>query len=119
MKKKLRKIVRVYVAGPYTVGDCVAHTRKSVDASQAILKAGMYPFSPHLTLFWHYAHPNDYETWMDYDFHWLEQCDALLRLPGLSKGADREVAFAKKHGIRIFDNLYDLIDAKCEESHGR
>ena len=36
----------------------------------------------------------EYETWMEYDLAWLGACEALLRLPGHSPGADREVRYA-------------------------
>lgn len=37
----------------------------------------------------------------------LERCDAVLRLPGESRGADQDVAIAEARGIPVF---YDLAE---------
>ena len=42
----------------------------------------------------------------------LSRCDAVLRLPGASKGADDDVALAEKLGLRVFEKLDDV--AGCE-----
>jgi hypothetical protein len=47
--------------------------------------------------------PPDY--WYEWDLHALLKCDALLRMPGISVGADREVEFARAHGIPVFDDV--------------
>jgi hypothetical protein len=38
----------------------------------------------------------------------MRRCDALLRIDGLSQGADREIVEAKKVGIPVFYQLDDL-----------
>ena len=38
----------------------------------------------------------------------LEKCDAVLRLPGASKGADEDVRIAKERGLKIFYSLQDV-----------
>jgi hypothetical protein len=38
----------------------------------------------------------------------LRRCDAVLRLPGESKGADDDVALARKLGLRVFEKLADV-----------
>ncbi len=43
---------------------------------------------------------------------WLECCDALLRLDGLSKGADAEVRYAKHIGIPVYFSLEEIPLAK-------
>ena len=35
----------------------------------------------------------------------LSRCDAVVRLPGASKGADEDVRLAKELGLAIFDKL--------------
>src|SRR5258705_9522024 len=87
---------RIYVAGPYSLGDPVVNTRRAISIGSALLGRGFVPFVPHLSLFWHLCEPQDYETWLAYDFEWLKACDGLLRLDGESAGADREVALALK-----------------------
>ena len=53
-----------------------------------------------------------YERWLEYDMEWLTACDALVRLPGESKGADREVARAKELGIEVYtlDEFLQLLE---------
>jgi len=38
----------------------------------------------------------------------LSRCDAVLRLPGASKGADEDVRLAKERGLLIFTQLEDV-----------
>ena len=38
----------------------------------------------------------------------LEKCDAVLRIPGESRGADLEMAKAREMGKMIFTNLEDI-----------
>jgi hypothetical protein len=38
----------------------------------------------------------------------LSRCDAVLRLPGASKGADEDVRLARELGLRIFETLADI-----------
>jgi uncharacterized protein DUF4406 len=94
--------MRIYVAGPYTKGDVAINVRNAIEAGNALLKAGHAPYIPHLTHFWHLVYPGPYEQWLALDLHWVRQCDALLRLPGESSGADGEVAEAKRLGLPVY-----------------
>src|ERR1700677_2663565 len=38
----------------------------------------------------------------------LSRCDAVLRLPGASKGADEDVRLAKERGLIVFESLMDV-----------
>jgi len=38
----------------------------------------------------------------------LEKCDAILRLPGASKGADADVALAQQRGIPVYFKLDEI-----------
>ena len=42
----------------------------------------------------------------------LEKCDAVLRLPGASKGADEDVRKAMEQGLKIYHSLEEVPDAK-------
>ena len=94
--------MKVYIAGPYTGGDTIVNVRNAVEAGDRIVQAGHNAFVPHLFHFWHFLLPGDYEQWMRLDFEWLESCEVLLRLPGDSGGADREVELARELGIPVF-----------------
>lgn len=106
---KIKK-VKVYVAGPYSGGDVCINVKNAIDMGDRILEAGMHPFIPHLTHFWHMAHPHDYEIWIETDLVWLEVCDVMIRLPGESSGSDGEVRHAKGLNIPVFYNFEDLCD---------
>lgn len=92
---------RVYIAGPYTLGDKEANVRASIDAATVLLDSGFAPYVPHLTHYWDAVHPRHYATWIALDMQWLTCCDVLLRLPGPSEGADGEVAAAGALGIPV------------------
>src|SRR5262245_56765122 len=38
----------------------------------------------------------------------LRHCDAVLRLPGDSTGADRDVALAWEYGLPVYRNLHEI-----------
>lgn len=100
---------RIYVAGPYTSPDVAVNVKRAMDVTNELLGYGFQPFCPHLSHFLHMASPQPYETWMELDLAWLEQCEALVRLPGASPGADREVARAQQIGMPVFRSLGALI----------
>jgi hypothetical protein len=94
----------IYIAGP--IGDVVGRQSRvaaAIDAARPLLRAGMAPFAPHL---WAVAGVAEgimeYEAWIDFDLEWVRRCDALLRIPGESPGADREVAEAFRLGKPVF-----------------
>jgi hypothetical protein len=38
----------------------------------------------------------------------LEHCDAVLRLPGASTGADQDVAIARRRGLPVFNRVEEI-----------
>ncbi len=105
-------MLRVYVAGPLTrpAGHEMPNMRRAVDTGQALFKAGFAPFIPHLNEFWFLIYPeNTYEEFIAWDLAWIIACDALLRLPGYSEGADRECLFAEDNGIPVFHTVEDVV----------
>lgn len=107
----------VYLAGPYTQPDCVENTHDALKIGTWLVEDGLVtPFIPHVSLLWHMVTPRPYDFWLDYDIEVLAKCDALLRLPGESAGADKEVAFALDCGIPVFYSKTDLREwAKGQE----
>lgn len=99
----------VYVAAPYTRPDPVENTHRLILAVSRMADEGLVtPFAPHLTLLWHLVVPRPLEFWYSYDVAVLARCDAVLRMPGESTGADREVAFAESRNIPVFLQLESL-----------
>ena len=76
--------------------------RNAVLAADRLLRKGHIPYVPHLTHLWHMIVPHLYEDWLTLDKEWLKICDAVLRLPGESHGADDEVKTAECLGIPVY-----------------
>jgi hypothetical protein len=105
---------KVFVSGPYTLGDVAVNVKNAMDVGNDLINMGYYPFVPHLSHFMHMANPQPYETWLFLDLKFLECCDARIRIGGESNGADKEVAHARKLGIPVYFNLWDLTTGKKE-----
>lgn len=101
---------RVYVAGPYTNGDVAKNVRNAYEAANRLADLGFAPFVPHATHFWHMLFPRTYEFWLTLDNQFLPFCEAVLRIPGSSNGADKEVALAKSLNIPVFFNIDTLVE---------
>lgn len=99
---------KVYVAGPYTKGSVVANVRKAIEVGNQLAEMGYVPFIPHLNHFWNLLFSHEYEFWLNYDLEWVAICNAILRMPGESNGADREVVLADSKNIPIFFDVESL-----------
>ncbi len=97
----------VYVAGPIG-GNPFGCVRQAAAAWAILREAGCVPFLPQLSVLHEMVDPQSYETWLEYDFDVIRQCDALFRLPGQSPGADAEVEFAHSLGLSVFDSFEDV-----------
>lgn len=100
----------IYIAGPISKGDLMVNARAAFEAADACVVLGLHPFVPHALFPWHLHSPKDYEWWMEYDRVWLEKCDALLRIPGESPGADREILTACTAGLPVFYDVGSVRD---------
>jgi len=100
---------RIYIAGPYTNGDVAMNVRNAFAAANDLADRGFAPFVPHATHFWHMLFPRPYEFWLDLDNQFLPCCQAVLRIPGESSGADKEVDLAKKLGIPVFTAIEEVV----------
>lgn len=103
-------IARIYIAGPYTKGDVAINVRNAYEAASRLADLGFAPFVPHATHFWHMLFPRPYEFWLDLDNQFLPCCAAVLRLPGESSGADKEVKRAETLGIPVFMKIEDIAE---------
>jgi hypothetical protein len=96
--------LRVYIADPYTSGEGGpdANVHRAIDAGDQLLNAGIAPFVPHLSHFWNAVCPHSWDVWMAFCFAWIPVCQAMVRIPGESKGAGLEVKLATELGIPVF-----------------
>lgn len=105
----------VYIASPYTIGDVAVNVKAQMDIANALINLGYCPYAPLLSHFLHMNNPQPYERWMDIDFEMVTRCDIVLRLPGNSSGADREVCFAKSKNIPVVFSLSELIAIEASQ----
>ena len=100
----------IYVAGPITKGNTLLNIRNGMTTGIDLIRRGFVPFVPHNDFIQYILDPDtlDYDTILEQDLAWVEKCDALLRLPGDSPGADREVAHAIRHRLLVTSSIKDL-----------
>jgi hypothetical protein len=103
-------MIKVYIASPYTLGDVDANVHTQISAAHILITQGFSPYVPLLNHYIHLKHPHSYQRWLKIDLSWIECCDCLLRLPGLSKGADREVKEARRLGMKVFYSIQELLE---------
>lgn len=115
----------VYIAGPlHTSGRFTANIDTTLQAANEVISLGGTPFIPHLFAFWDmintpFPSADPEAFWLDLDKTWLTKCDALLRLPGESRGSDMEERWAREFNTPIFfdvDNLGAWIRERAENT---
>lgn len=94
--------MRVYVAGPFRIGDQLGNVREAAMVGIELRLAGHVPVVPHLNGFAHVIKPMPDAFWMEWDLDLLAMCDCLVRLPGPSIGSDAEVERAKVLGMPVY-----------------
>ena len=102
--------MRVYVAGPLTHGDRMKNIRAAIEVGESLRSYGHHPFVPHLNDLWQLVYPQTWKEWMRIDLAWVEVSQALVRIPGYSRGADEEWSHAIKHGVPVFDSVAEFLD---------
>lgn len=101
-------MIVVFISSPYTIGDPEQNVLRQIACADKLMDLGFCPILPLLSHYQHLKFPRDYEDWMKIDFEKILRSDCVLRLPGKSKGSDREVAFAREKGIPVFNFIDEL-----------
>ncbi len=116
MKDKL-----IYLAGPISKPNPMHNLHEAVQVASHLIAAGYTPYLPQLSVMHDAIRPETYEDWMAYDFRVIANCGLLVRLPGPSDGADREVIEANRLGIPVcvvrhasYYTMADRIISHCE-----
>jgi hypothetical protein len=126
----------VYIAGPITRGNQWHNGEQAGDAMLLLMKAGVAVINPMLSMWCGVegevvkkfdpdatelipvgpsakAHGGfrelSHQAWLDMDFEIIRRCDAVLRLPGDSTGADAETAHAATLNIPVFRDINELL----------
>ena len=100
---------KIFISGPYTIGDVAQNVKKAMDVANELINNGFAPYCPHLTHFLHMNNFQPYSKWLEIDLEYMVICDAVLRIPGESYGADNEIAIAQKMGIPVFYEIDELM----------
>lgn len=100
----------IYIASPYTLGDKQTNVDKQRSVAHALLDFGYCPVAPLLSHYLEEMRPRPWHEWIQMDFELIRRCDALLRLPGESKGADMEVALARQLGMPVFYSINEMLE---------
>lgn len=103
MRRKL-----IYIASPYTTGDKDHNVLRQIVAAEQISTIGAIPYIPLLSHYWDEVYPHEWEYWINICKEMVLRCDALIRLPGESRGADIEVATALLNNIPVFHSFATL-----------
>lgn len=101
-------MLKIYISGPITIGNQEANVTQAMQAHHELMDLGYYPFCPHLGYYLDRMQERPWKEWIEHDLQWIEHCDALLRLPGDSVGAEIEARFAKHLEKMVFDDLTEL-----------
>ncbi len=116
------KRMLILIAGPYRSGTdddpqkMAANLRRLEQAAWPIFQAGHVPMIGEWVALpiWHVAGGTTVgDALYDQILHptagrLIERCDAILRLPGASKGADNDVRLAQERGIPVFYAVADI-----------
>jgi hypothetical protein len=101
----------IYIASAYTASTAEQienNIRTQIWAGHAVIDMGHVPVVPNLNHFMDAIQRRTYSEWMACDFALIKRCDAVLRLPGHSPGADREVELAQGIGLPVLKSLSEL-----------
>lgn len=103
----MKRHIVVYTGGPITAATPAQHKKfidTAWDAAAWLLQHGFAVHSPHLNT-QYMDGLLSHEEFLSQDFAILERCDYFALLPGWrnSKGTRRELAFAVRHGIPVWE----------------
>jgi len=101
---------KIFISSPYSNGDVEQNVHAQIKAADQLMNFGFVPFVPLLSHYQELVYPRPYQDWLEFTLAWVLSCDALLRLPGKSSGADNEVRHAKENGIPVFYTLDELTE---------
>jgi len=101
----------IYIAGPISRGCQFTNVRKGCEVWHELWKLGIDAYCPHWSAQQQVHTTLGHAEWMAYDTQViLPRCDALLRMPGESSGADIEVEWMKEHGKPVFYEISKLAE---------
>ena len=99
----------VFLSGPFS-DEPMARTLDAADLQHWLIDKGYVVFCPHTSFFWlDQIRPRRYEEWMRQCLAFIQKCDIVVRMPGVSPGSDRECAAAAEAGIPVLHGREGVI----------
>lgn len=83
-----------YISGPISRGDIEENVQRALMVAEFWHRQGFPVIVPHFYYYWEKQYPKPYKDWIHMSGSMLDRLrsgDELIRLPGLSPGADREI----------------------------
>lgn len=99
---------RVYMSGPISLGDPDENFGLAAIVQHELIGFGFAPLNPMLSMKLPGHEGIEHSAWIAVDLPWVEVSDAVLRLPGESRGAETECEFAEEIGVPVFTSVEDL-----------
>ena len=106
----------VFLAAPYSQNPAACIGAVCRVATVMIESTAFTPVVPTLSMLWDTVTPRPYEWWSRVHLDVMQVCDAVLRLPGDSPGADREIEKARSLGIPVL-SLSEMPDTVSRTWH--
>jgi hypothetical protein len=104
-KPAIKSRLRIYLSGPITQGSRSHNVYQANVMQEVLMRDGRFaPLNPMLTTTAPFAWEPwaTHDTWIECDLPWIAVADAVVRLPGESKGADAEVDYALANNVPVF-----------------
>jgi hypothetical protein len=128
--RRVNRPLIILIAGPYrsgTNGDpgaIAANLRRLEEAAAPIYRLGHIPMIGEWVALpiargFHADEAPDVDVLYDTARMLLARCDAVLRLPGESAGADQDVAIARERGLPVYYRLDDIPPAALHTASAR
>ena len=106
----------IYVSGPlFSSGTPAENIEAAMDTAHWLVENKMAFIVPHLSYFMDPEQRYSHETWMQVDCPAVVRCDAVLLLPGVSRGATEECLAAVNAWVPIHKTRPSLL--KWKESY--
>lgn len=110
--------MRVYISGPISGGgipQLPKNLKAGITTWRELISLGFAPFCPHMNdIGYIVTEPVSWDEALECDEEWVEASEVVLRLPGASKGGDREERFARDRGIPVVYSIDELIEHRDE-----
>jgi len=106
--------MKIFINGP-TIHDVETNIRMACSAGVQLLMAGKTPYIANLRHLVNIIHPVPSEVWDEYDKEWMEDCEAVVQLPGKGQRSERILILAEKRDLPVFGSVEELLGLNNEK----